>query len=52
MKKAQNNIFDREANIFASEFLMPADIVKKMVLTEGENIEKLRKAFKVSKQTI
>lgn len=52
IKKTKNNILDREANIFASEFLMPADIVTKMVAKDGANVEKLRKFFKVSKQTI
>lgn len=43
---------EREANMFASFLLMPADWVKVQVKKDGLNIDNLAKTFGVSKQAI
>lgn len=43
---------EREANIFASALLMPADRVKNVVKKEGLEIDKLAALFGVSKQAM
>lgn len=49
MKSNQHNRLDQEANAFATELLMPSDIIKPQ-LDNGVNIDVLRKTFKVSRQ--
>jgi Zn-dependent peptidase ImmA (M78 family) len=43
---------EREANLFASALLMPADRVKEAIKKEGQDIDKLASIFGVSKQAM